>query len=151
MDALVGRAARLAALVGAARSEARHLAATHDSLEGIAQRSAAMNAAARLRSASLHQHGWHVENGHQGRLDWTLSANLLGCPCTPDGLRGRPSHRFTHRECVPGAGGGGAFGPRWVLRLPLRLGAACALFGRGRATALNSGSRLCCPKDCVKI
>jgi hypothetical protein len=49
VDVLVGRAARVAALMGAAKNEAAHLAGVRDNLEGIAQRSAAMNAATQLR------------------------------------------------------------------------------------------------------
>lgn len=53
MEVLVGRAARLAALVGVAKSEAAHLAGVRDGLEGIVQRSVAINAAAQLRCAFL--------------------------------------------------------------------------------------------------
>ena len=54
MDALAGRAARVAALVGAARSEAGHLAAARDCLGGILERTTQINAATQLRcTASL--------------------------------------------------------------------------------------------------
>jgi len=53
VEVLVGRAARVAALVSAAKSEAAHLANVRDTLEGIAERSAAMNAATQLTSATL--------------------------------------------------------------------------------------------------